>query len=138
MKMTRINCIPPQQLCQQHLVAEYRELPRIFQQALKSYERGETIDDPRNPKQYTLGTGHVRFFYPRLGYLIKRQTDLIGEMQRRGITTNFAPPQRTDYIAMPDEWFGDWRPDNTAIEINTARINERMPKKPIFKIHDKG
>jgi deoxyribonuclease (pyrimidine dimer) len=133
--MTRINCVPPQQLCQQHLVAEYRELPRIFQQAWKSYERGETIDDPRNPTQYTLGTGHVRFFYLRLGYLIVRQTIIIAEMQRRGITTNFGPPKRTEFIALPDEWFGDWVPDEEAILINMERIIDRMPTHPIFKIH---
>lgn len=28
--MTRINLLPPAQLADQHLIAEYRELPRIF------------------------------------------------------------------------------------------------------------
>ena len=28
--MTRINLLPPSQLADQHLIAEWRELPRIF------------------------------------------------------------------------------------------------------------
>ena len=131
--MTRINCVPPNTLCQQHLVAEYRELPRIFGYVVKAVDRGETPDDERNPRSYVLGKGHVRFFYPRLGYLIQRQQSIVSEMKSRGITVNFEAPRREKFNTIPDEWFGDWAPDDTAININTARINERMPKKPIFK-----
>lgn len=131
--MTRINCVPPSTLCQQHLVAEYRELPRIFGAVRKAVERGERPTDARNPPEYRLGKGHVRFFYPRLGYLIERQRRICDEMKQRGITVNFEAPLRSDFNDIPDEWFGDWRPDTRAIDINTARINERMPAKPIFK-----
>ena len=31
--MTRINCVPVEELHQKHLVAEYRELPRVFRLA---------------------------------------------------------------------------------------------------------
>lgn len=131
--MTRINCIPPQQLCQQHLVAEYRELPRIFGCVVKAVLRGEAADDARNPPAYVLGKGHVRFFYPHLGYLARRQASIVAEMQHRGITTNFTPPRREDYPQVPDQWFGDWTPDAAAVAVNQARITERMPKNPIFK-----
>jgi len=131
--MTRINCIPPSRLCQQHLIAEYRELPRIFGAVQKAIARNETPNDMRNPKAYKLGAGHVRFFYPRLGYLIRRQNEIVSEMKRRGITVNFEPPKRSDFTNIPDEWFNDWIPDNTAMDINIARIMERMPAKPIFK-----
>lgn len=130
--MTRINCIPPSELCQQHLVAEYRELPRIFGAVQKAVLRGESPDDGRNPQEYRLGTGHVRFFYPRLGYLIKRQTDIVNEMKRRGITVNFEAPTRDKFSDIPDKWFNDWQPSANAIKINKARIAERMPAKPIF------
>lgn len=131
--MTRINCVPPDQLCQQHLVAEYRELPRIFGAVEKAILRGERPNDSRNPTAYKLGTGHVRFFYPRLGYLVNRQTALIAEMQRRGITTNFKPPKRSDFPLIADGWFQQWEPDAFAIKCNMDRINDRMPVNPIFK-----
>lgn len=130
--MTRINCVPPETLCQQHLVAEYRELPRIFGAVRKAVARGEAPKDERNPTTYRLGKGHVRFFYPRLGYLVKRQAAIVAEMKQRGITVNFEAPKREDFDDIRDEWFGDWTPDDTAISINVARITERMPAKPIF------
>lgn len=79
--MTRINCIPPAELTGPHLIAEYRELPRVFALVKAAIQRGETTTDRRNPPAYTLGTGHVRFFYMRLGYLAKRQASLVAEMQ---------------------------------------------------------
>lgn len=80
--MTRVNCIPVRQLARQHLVAEYRELPRVFALAQAAYLRGE---DPLDfPRTYRLGTGHVKFFYSRIGYLVRRQRQLIAEMRRRG------------------------------------------------------
>lgn len=125
--MTRINCIPPQELTGPHLVAEYRELPRIFTLARAAIERGELPDDPRNPRSYTLGKGHVRFFYPRLGFLVKRQQALIDEMLRR----EYQPSYRTtEHLIenIPAQWCADWHPDEAAIALNKARIAERLNK----------
>ncbi|MDM7851798.1 pyrimidine dimer DNA glycosylase/endonuclease V [Pseudochrobactrum kiredjianiae] len=127
--MTRINCIPPQELTGPHLVAEYRELPRIFTLARAAIERGEKPDDPRNPRSYTLGKGHVRFFYPRLGFLVKRQQALIDEMLRR----EYQPSYRTtEHLIenIPALWCADWQPDEAAIALNKARIAERLNKAP--------
>lgn len=123
--MTRINCIPPSELTVQHLIAEYRELPRIFGLVRAAIARGEKPTDPRNPAQYRLGAGHVRFFYPRLGWLAKRQASLIAEMRARGFA-----PQFDDISglldAIPSEWQGDWSPDAEAIALNRARIALRL------------
>ncbi|KAB0538948.1 pyrimidine dimer DNA glycosylase/endonuclease V [Pseudochrobactrum algeriensis] len=129
--MTRINCIPPQELTGPHLVAEYRELPRIFTLARAAIERGEKPDDPRNPRSYTLGKGHVRFFYPRLGFLVQRQQALIDEMLRRGYQPSY---QSTAHLieGIPQHWCADWQPDEAAIAINKARIAERL-NKPVSK-----
>lgn len=125
--MTRINCIPPSELIRQHLVAEYRELPRVFGLVRKAIARGETPQDRRNPKEYTLGKGHVRFFYARLGWLKQRQQMLIAEMQWRGYR-----PQHTDTSELldgiPAAWQGDWVPDSAAMKINRERISARLPK----------
>ena len=121
--MTRINVVPPSELSQGHLVAEYRELPRVFKQAKAAIDRGEKPDDRRNPREYKLGTGHVRFFYTRLMFLKKRQQDLIDEMLRRGYKPNYLNAPSIDDF--PEEWCRDYQPTTAAIAINRARIKER-------------
>lgn len=127
--MTRINCIPPQELSRAHLVAEYRELPRIFALVRAAIARGESPTDPRNPPTYTLGRGHVRFFYPRLGYLVQRQHAIVAEMIARGYNPAF---RTTDHFldGIPAEWCGDWLPTEEAVAINLARISERTAPQP--------
>ena len=123
--MTRINCIPPSELTTRHLVAEYRELPRIFALVRAAIARGEAPDDPRNPRDYRLGAGHVRFFYCRLGYLVKRQAALVAEMQARGFKPTFTDP--TGLLeGIPVLWCQDWEPSEAAIAANRARISERL------------
>ncbi|QRM55846.1 pyrimidine dimer DNA glycosylase/endonuclease V [Sinorhizobium sp. BG8] len=122
--MTRINCIPPSELSGPHLVAEYRELPRVFALVRAAIERGERPDDPRNPLAYTLGKGHVRFFYSRLGYLAARQAALIGEMEARGYKPTFRNAGAL-LDGFPPEWCSDWIPAEESVQINRARILER-------------
>lgn len=121
--MTRINCVPVHELTDKHLGAEYRELPRVFALAQAAYLRGERYDDPRNPTEYTLGKGHVRFFYPRLGYLTNRFYELVGECRARGRTVNFLQPPAT---SLPAEWYQAWQPTSTALSINRDRIQARL------------
>lgn len=125
--MTRINCVPPASLHQKHLWAEYRELPRVFALVAAAIERGEVPTDPRNPWEYTLGTGHVRFFYYRLRYCEKRFQALVRELLARGFTpTHTGIPAIASTI--PKQWWGGWTPTPAAIELNLARIRDRMPK----------
>lgn len=123
--MTRINCIPPAELTGPHLVAEYRELPRLFGLVRMAIARGETPQDPRNPPSYVLGKGHVRFFYPRLGYLQRRQAALIAEMQARGFAPGFT---RVDHLleGIPEIWCADWQPPPEAQALNRERIAARL------------
>lgn len=122
--MTRINCIAPSRLSRAHLVAEYRELPRIFALARAAIARGEDVDDNRNPREYTLGRGHVRFFHVRLGFLAKRQATLINEMIARGYAPTF---RETAHLldGIPPSRCGYWEPDERAIALNLSRIAER-------------
>ncbi len=123
--MTRINCIPPTELTTAHLVAEYRELPRIFGLVRAAVTRGEMPDDPKNPRDYRLGSGHVRFFYPRLGYLARRQAQLIAEMLARGYAPKFTDPSGM-LDGIPPEWHQDWIPTPEAIALNRDRIATRL------------
>lgn len=118
--MTRINCVPVQELSGKHLVAEYREIGRVYALAVSAYNRGERPKDHGN--SYTLGKGHVKFFYSRLGYICSRQRQLIQEMLDRGYNPTYRiviPPE------LPDSWMRDWEPDAAAMLINRARIAER-------------
>lgn len=123
--MTRINLIDPKELCRQHLIAEYRELPRIFNLVRYAIARGERPDDPRNPSRYVLGSGHCRFFYSRLGWLSDRFSALVEEMQRRGYRVSFFEP---NVVGVPPEWMGNYSPDSGAVALNRKRISERFPK----------
>lgn len=122
--MTRINCVPVRELSGSHLIAEYRELPRVFALARKAAARGPFMQ----PERYTLGKGHLLFFYTRLDYLSKRHSELIEEMRRRGYRPGFSGVQRTLYPDIPDSFWNDWRPDEQALRLNRQRIAERSGK----------
>ncbi|HLU00509.1 MAG TPA: pyrimidine dimer DNA glycosylase/endonuclease V [Burkholderiaceae bacterium] len=120
--MTRINCVPVEELSGPHLVAEYRELPRVFALAGKAAARGAFVQ----PERYTLGKGHMLFFYTRLGYLVRRHQDLVTEMKRRGYKPSFDGVRREQFPDIPDKFWNDWRPDEEALRLNRQRIAERM------------
>ncbi len=81
------------------------------------------------PEVYTLGKGHILFFYTRLGYLARRHADLVQEMKRRGYKPSFHGVKREDHPSIPDEYWGDWTPTPNALLLNRARIEERSRKK---------
>lgn len=119
--MTRINCVPVEELSRQHLIAEYRELPRVFALAKAASERRRLVQ----PEQYTLGTGHVTFFYTRLGYLTKRHAQLVAEMLRRGYKPTFTGSLKDAHPDIPDRFWNDWTPTEEALAINRERILQR-------------
>jgi deoxyribonuclease (pyrimidine dimer) len=118
--MTRINVFPPSLLADQHLIAEYRELPRIFQLA-------RILKDEELVPTYRLGTGHVKFFYPFTGWLSRRQSAIIHECRRRGFNIQHDCPPRP--VAGLD---ADWAPTNDARRINAERLVARLQAKPGF------
>ena len=135
--MTRINCVPPQELHDRHLVAEYHELPRIFALVKKAIAKGHKAENYLEAyPEYVMGTGHVKFFYARLKYAAERQIDLIAEMVARKMRPKY------DHFSMltfgiPPEWFNDWEPDERALELNRARLADRleeMKRKPKRKV----
>ena len=107
--MTRINTAPPAVLTDEHLFAEWRELPRVLRLAL---------DARPVPARYTLGAGHMRFFLPRLGWLGRRHAELTAELLSRGCALTPRPPLPTDG--------GDWEPDDDARRVNAGRLVERL------------
>lgn len=123
--MTRINCVPVEELTDKHLGAEYRELPRLFGQIKKAIERGESPDDPRNPKEYKLGKGHTRFFYNKVQWLVYRYLSLVNECEKRNRKVNFPDPPAF-VLDIPLQWWSMWEPTPEALEINRQRIKDRL------------
>lgn len=78
--MTRINVgVNPRELPSKLLLAEHREITRI-PNAVKT---GRAILT-NIPAKFTLGAGHVKFFYDKLGYLKIRYNSLHDECLKRG------------------------------------------------------
>lgn len=123
--MTRINVVPVAELTRQHLIAEYRELPRVFGLIREAQRRGESPVDIRNPLSYTLGTGHVRFFYNKIGWLVSRYYALVLEMRARGYHVGW-PDANTDGLNWTQAWDNFFEPTPEALEINRKRILDRL------------
>ena len=71
--MTRINLVPPQELMDQHLFAEFREIKMVPKSLARSIAaRGVQGVLKRIPPRFTLNTGHVSFFYDKGAYLVER------------------------------------------------------------------
>jgi deoxyribonuclease (pyrimidine dimer) len=116
--MTRINAgIPPKQLTRQHLIAEHREIVRIPNTIKSGKARVENI-----PEKFTLGTGHVKFFYNKLRFLRDRYEALYKECVFRGYYMTYFGDAFND---LPDHLFNDYRPTPEAIAIVQQRIKER-------------
>lgn len=117
--MTRINCVPVEELTNRHLLAEYRELPRIFGLARPCADA---------PPTYTLGKGHMKFFYDKLLYLQRRQVEIVAEMKRRGMKPSFDPQRLGEegrFGAQKELW-NDWTPTPEALRLNRERIQDRL------------
>ena len=114
--MTRINVVPPSELCDKHLIAEYRELPRVFALARPCQDA---------PKEYTLGKGHVKFFYDKLAFLRSRFINLVAECERRGFNIKYKKP--FIYLGIDGAGlYNDYTPTPEALALNHARIAERI------------
>lgn len=127
--MTRINVVPVTELHNKHLLAEYRELPRLYELSRKWSKRvnARRYKGPYReiPTQYRLGKGHVLFFYDKLGYIARRHRELYDECRRRGYRVNFAPQTRQTSWA-PEHLMNDYDPTAEALRINRERIAERL------------
>lgn len=126
--MTRINVVPVEELCDQHLLAEHRELTRIPNAVAKGkfHLKGQ-------PTDYKLGEGHVRFFFNKLTFLKKRYDLLHQECKKRGFNVQYIWPDN-----LPDDpalWL-DYQVTEAALSINRERIQQRMPANPRFTAYN--
>ena len=128
--MTRINLVPVSELSDQHLIAEYRELPRIFNLVLNAQYKGKYPLDFKISDTYLLGTGHVTFFYDKLIFLQRRLKEITEECIKR----KFNIANKNDYslALFNKEWLNDYVPTLKEIEISRKRIQEKLNSNPKF------
>lgn len=118
--MTRINgTISPKVLSDQHLLGEYKEILRVNGLAVKFSNRG----GGKLPERFTLGSGHVKFFFNKLGFIGKRFKLLCDEMVSRGYRVNIVYNDPCLYGYM-----GDWGGCVDGNKMVKGRIIERSIK----------
>ena len=120
--MTRINVVPVEELSDQWLLAEYRELPRVIKQEVRT-------DDA--PEFYKLGKGHVKWAKKHAWWCVCRYEEICDEMEYRGFTVhypyddlyNFSHGSNCGcgYVVIGDD-----------IQINRQRLIEKYRMKPNF------
>ena len=120
--MVRINLIDPNNLADQHLIAEYNEILMLLGYVRK-YPMEKDI-----PSEYCLGRGHIKFFKNKLLYLKNRHEKLKKEMIRRG----FTPTKIIDLKEFPKNLRNDWKPHNKDFLIIKHRLCEKINLKPSY------
>lgn len=116
--MTRINVgIRPHMLTDKHLLAEHREIKRIPNTIKSGKAQVDNI-----PKDFTLGKGHVKFFYDKILYLKIRYDLIYKECVARGFNIQHY------YIAfdnIPQVLNNNWEPTKKDSKLIIERLIER-------------
>lgn len=132
--MTRVNCLPVELLLDSHLLAELREITRIPNAILSGKAK---IDFKAIPEHYTLGKGHVIFWYDKLCYIRARYEQLYKEAKKRGFKVTY---KEIDYSQMSPvhqvALMNDYLPTKEAQLLNIERICERFDlRKKAYSFH---
>jgi deoxyribonuclease (pyrimidine dimer) len=112
----------PSMLLDQHLLAEQVELLMIPGMLKKN----SWIIRNKIPANFTLGKGHMTFWYDKLLYLHKRHVEIKKEVARRGFKVTDAELDLKNY---PPELVNDWRPSYQDSNIIRERIIEKITAK---------
>ena len=129
--MTRINIVPVEELFDQHLIAEYREITMVPAALNRTLKSKKGFDEKFINRIYTLNKGHVYFFYNKGKYLNKRYQAIIKEMQLRGFRPNLNrkfPKQ----VFIENNLYNDWQPTIEDLKIIRKRIKIKLKQKPYW------
>lgn len=86
--MTRVNHrINPKELCDQMLLAEWKELLDVFRHACN---RSMVKKPGKIPDEFKLDKGHALYFVNKGAYIIGRQKCLYAELEHRGFSPSFS------------------------------------------------
>lgn len=123
--MTRINIsVPPEELIMQHLIAEHREMIRIPNTVKSGKAKLVGI-----PTQFTLGTGHVKFFYDKLLFLKNRYEAVYQECRKRGYNVQY---YGSAWDGVPAHLMNDYHPTEKDDDIIRERINSKLKAKGLL------
>lgn len=147
--MTRINLVKVEDLADQHLFAEWREIKMIPAKVKKLW--AACVNEARDttpisassskifqdrhisgiPEKYTLSTGHVRFFYDKMLFLSDRYKLLTEELHKREfkIAEHDARALFFDGMSFHTRT-KEWKPSPQEIMINVERIEQRLNERP--------
>lgn len=133
--MTRVNVISPICLYDQHLLAEWREIPRIPNTIRKLLKSKSSFDILKTvPSDYVLGTNHVRFFYNKLQFIKNRHESLKVEGRKRGLNLESIC---INLEGIPEIFKKDFVPSEKDVILNLSRITDKISQKPNFYKHYK-
>lgn len=130
--MTRINLLSVKDLSNQHLIAEWRELPRIFTLVKTKLNKNQEI---KPWEKYKMWTGHVKFFYDKLLFLQKRHKELTQELLYRKF--NISNKNEISLDEFPKYLCNDYKPSDDDIEVSKTRIEQKINQKPDFYVFRK-
>lgn len=129
--MTRVNLVAPIELTDQHLFSEWREIkmiPAALARALRTRAVADIVKGI--PREFTLGKGHVTFFYDKGAYLLSRYDALTLELVVRGY--RIRPDAEFDPRGVFNAYGrfnGDYEPTPAAIQIIRDRIAEKIARR---------
>ena len=129
--MTRINILPPSELTDQHLIAEYREIFMVSGSLKRTLNSKKGYLESNVPKHYTLNKGHVYFFYNKGKYLHKRYNLIIMEMKSRGFKSD-KERKFPKEIFKNNNLYSNWIPNSNDLKIIRQRISEKIAMKPYW------
>lgn len=119
--MTRINTLHPKYLSDQHLMAEYRELPRVFTIVKKGKDKGKP------GTEFKMGEGHVKFFYDKLDWLFTRYYDICTELMNRKYKINMIKPDDLWTVGNRSKhWSGNWKPTLKDHKVSCERLLHKL------------
>lgn len=129
--MTRINTIDVDLLSDQHLMAEYRELPMVHGSLRRTLKSTKGFQLNRVSPVYTLNAGHVYFWYNKKKFLFNRFDQLVEELLYRNYQVK--PGERDiDWRVFDSVPQVDWKPTIEDHAVNLERIIVRINQKPNF------
>lgn len=133
--MTRINLVPVTELADQHLFAEFREIKMVSMALRRSLASPRWNVDSllaRIPPAFTLGTGHVTFFYDKGDYLSERYSQIRCELSVRSVRFDLFAPLDPFGVQLVHPWCGGYMPTPEALALVRARIASKIAMKPTW------
>ena len=141
--MTRVNLVQPQDLADQHAFAEWRELKMVPVKVRAMLKKTDQLHRVKltalSVKNYTMGEGHVKFFYDKLMYLKWRYDVLDKELRARGFKIEVHDSESIFFKDIdPLLSITHWFPEKKDIEVNIQRLELRLRERPNwYRFHGK-